>query len=137
MKTNRVDLSSQPRDGITIVTSDSWLTFEDLKAKVSEWNHTYDNETIEFALSYHRDREEKYGLLFINLNDKESQVLYEKILNEYDPEKYFPIYIIDTFECPEIFLSFSVKKAPTLITSFVKFFITEDYLPIIYSKLGL
>lgn len=133
---NKIDLSRLPPFGVVYVTSDSWVSFEDLKTSLFEFPYSATNEVVSFALEHHKKLEEKYSLLFLNLNDESSQRLHQKILDEYVGSNNI-LYIVDAFEAPEVFGAFAVKQAPTLITSHVKFFVTDDYLPSIYSKLGL
>ena len=119
---------------LTWVTSDNWVSYEDLLECVK--NNDLSNATISHALSQHKKDETKYGLLFLNLRDKPSQLLYSKVSHKYlMSEDTYPLYIIDSFENPELFGTFNVKIAPTLIVSHLKFFVTKDYLPSIYSEL--
>jgi hypothetical protein len=119
---------------LTWVTSDNWVSYEDLLECVK--NNDLSNATISHALSQHKKDETKYGLLFLNLRDRSSQHLMSKIQHRYQmSEDTYPLYIIDSFENPELFGTFNVKIAPTLIVSHLKFFVTKDYLPSIYSEL--
>jgi len=119
---------------LTWVTSDNWVTYEELLERVKA--NDLSNYTITHALSQHKKEETKYGLLFLNLRDRSSQLLYNKVNNKYlRSEDTYPLYIIDSFENPELFGTFNVKIAPTLIVSHLKFFVTKDYLPSIYSEL--
>jgi len=121
-------------NNLTWVTSDNWVTYSELLECVK--NNDLSNYTITHALSQHKKDETKYGLLFLNLRDKASQHLMSKIQHRYQmSEDTYPLYIIDSFENPELFGTFNVKIAPTLIVSHLKFFVTKDYLPSIYSEL--
>jgi len=116
------------------VTSDNWISYSDLLERVK--SNDLSNATISHALSQHKKDETKYGLLFVNLRDKSSQHLMSKLMHRYQmSEDTYPLYIIDSFENPELFGTFNVKVAPTLIVSHMKFFVTKDYLPSIYSEL--
>jgi len=119
---------------LVVVTSDNWVSYEDLLECVK--NNDLSNATISHALSQHKKDETKYGLLFLNLRDRASQHLYSKVMHKYQmSDNTYPLYIIDSFESPELFGTFNVKVAPTLIVSHLKFFVTKDYLPSIYSEL--
>lgn len=119
---------------LTWVTSDNWVTYSELLECYK--SNDLSNATISHALTQHKKDESKYGLLFLNLFDKPCERLLEKILHRYQmSEDTYPLYIISSFECPELFATFNVKVAPTLIVSHVKFFVTKDYLPSIYSEL--
>ena len=119
---------------LVIVTSDNWVSYSDLLECVK--NNDLSNATISHALSQHKKEETKYGLLFLNLRDRASQHLYSKIMHRYQmSDDTYPLYIIDSFESPELFGTFNVKVAPTLIVSHLKFFVSKDYLPSIYSEL--
>ena len=119
---------------LAIVTSDNWVSYADLLECVK--SNDLSNATITHALSQHKKDETKYGLLFLNLRDRASQHLYSKIMHRYQmSDDTYPLYIIDSFESPELFGTFNVKVAPTLIVSHLKFFVTKDYLPSIYSEL--
>jgi len=116
------------------VTSDNWISYSDLLERVK--SNDLSNATISHALSQHKKDETKYGLLFLNLRDRSSQHLMSKIMHRYQmSDNTYPLYIIDSFESPELFGTFNVKVAPTLIVSHMKFFVTKDYLPSIYSEL--
>ena len=116
------------------VTSDNWVTYSELLECVK--NNDLSNATINHALSQHKKDETKYGLLFLNLRDRSSQHLMSKLQHRYQmSQDTYPLYIIDSFESPELFGTFNVKIAPTLIISHLKFFVTKDYLPSIYSEL--
>ena len=116
------------------VTSDNWISYSDLLERVK--SNDLSNATISHALSQHKKDETKYGLLFLNLRDRSSQHLMSKIMHRYQmSDNTYPLYIIDSFENPELFGTFNVKVAPTLIVSHMKFFVTKDYLPSIYSEL--
>jgi len=119
---------------LAVVTSDNWVSYSDLLECVK--SNDLSNATISHALSQHKKDETKYGLLFLNLRDSVSQHLYSKIMHRYQmSDDTYPLYIIDSFESPELFGTFNVKVAPTLIVSHLKFFVTKDYLPSIYSEL--
>ena len=119
---------------ITWVTSDNWVSYEELLECIK--NNDLSNATISHALSQHKKDESKYGLLFLNFSDRSSQHLMSKIQHTYqNSSDTYPLYIISSFECPELFGTFNVKVAPTLIVSHTKFFVTKDYLPSIYSEL--
>ena len=119
---------------LTWVTSDNWVTYSELLECVK--NNDLSNATISHALTQHKKDESKYGLLFLNLFDRPCQHLMSKIQHRYQMnEDTYPLYIISSFECPELFATFNVKVAPTLIVSHTKFFVTKDYLPSIYSEL--
>ena len=121
---------------LAIVTSDNWVSYADLLECVK--SNDLSNATITHALSQHKKDETKYGLLFLNLRDRASQHLYSKIMHRYQmSDDTYPLYIIDSFESPELFGTFNVKVAPTLIVSHLKFFVTKDYLPSIYSELRI
>jgi len=116
------------------VTSDNWISYSDLLERVK--SNDLSNATISHALSQHKKDETKYGLLFLNLRDRSSQNLMSKIMHRYQmSDNTYPLYIVDSFESPELFGTFNVKVAPTLIVSHMKFFVTKDYLPSIYSEL--
>ena len=116
------------------VTSDNWVSYSDLLERVK--SNDLSNATISHALSQHKKDETKYGLLFLNLRDRSSQNLMSKLMHRYQmSDNTYPLYIIDSFENPELFGTFNVKVAPTLIVSHMKFFVTKDYLPSIYSEL--
>jgi len=116
------------------VTSDNWISYSDLLERVK--SNDLSNATISHALSQHKKDETKYGLLFLNLRDRSSQHLMSKIMHRYQmSDNTYPLYIVDSFESPELFGTFNVKVAPTLIVSHMKFFVTKDYLPSIYSEL--
>ena len=119
---------------LTWVTSDNWVTYSELLECVKA--NDLSNATISHALTQHKKDESKYGLLFLNLFDKPCERLLDKIQIHYQmQEDRYPLYIISSFECPELFATFNVKVAPTLIVSHTKFFVTKDYLPSIYSEL--
>lgn len=119
-----------------VVTSDSWVSFKELKALIENKGPIV-NQTISFALSHHKKLNESYGILYTNLSDKSSQALIKAIEKSYNPDENFTLYIVDSFECPEMFSVFDVKTAPTLVISYGTFFFNETYLPNIYAKLGL
>ena len=129
-----VMLDSTSIPNLIWVTSDSWITYSELLECVK--NNDLSNATITHALSQHKKEGSKYGLLFLNFSDRSSQHLMSKIQHRYQMNSdTYPLYIISSFECPELFATFNVKVAPTLIVSHTKFFITKDYLPSIYSEL--
>jgi len=129
---NSAELVEVPN--VTWVTSDSWVSYSDLLECVK--NNDLSNATISHALTQHKKDESKYGLLFLNLFDEPCERLLNKIQTHYQRnEDTYPLYIISSFECPELFATFNVKVAPTLIVSHTKFFVTKDYLPSIYSEL--
>jgi hypothetical protein len=135
---------------------DNRLTWREAQLKAIDNKRKYDEELVRkfFLLpsdtddsfldklfSEHKENGEVFHILFINTNsfdhDPWTKAFWDVLINNYSGSE--PVYIIDAWECPNsgAWKSFKVSTTPKLVTSFVKFFVEEEYLPNIYTKLGL
>ena len=137
----------QPSDDNRISWSEALYTLKDknkegdpsfmqriLSSPVSD-----DVSPLDSVFLRHKEKEQNFHIVFINTLDpsRASSLFWENLKNNYKGDEY--VYVIDSWEFPHssLFKNFNVNTTPKLVTSFIKFFVEEDYLPNIYTKLGL
>jgi hypothetical protein len=92
-------------------------------------------EHFEAVLEENKGLERQFHILFTSQFDPWSQYLRDQVEENYSLED--PIYIVDSFETPDIFSDFGIRTPYALVTSHVKYFTEETHLPSIYTKLEI
>jgi len=105
--------------------------------ELQNYIHFLDTEnSLNKLIKNQKKTKERIFILYTSLWCPYCKDLVEEIKERYDTG--IPLYIVDSMNMPHSFLVFDVKKAPTLVTvsSTGERRIT-DYIPLIYSELGL
>lgn len=92
-------------------------------------------EHFETVLEENKSLERQFHILFTSPFDPWSQYLRDQVEENYSLEE--PIYIVDSFETPDIFSDFGITTPFALVSSHIKYFTEEAYLPSIYTKLEI
>lgn len=77
-------------------------------------------------------------ILFTSIWDNEQNAicaeLRDSVLERTDS---VDLYVVDSFSCPHAFVIFRIGRTPTLVTLNEEKVTVEDYVPMIYSELGI
>jgi len=89
-------------------------------------------------LKLQKKESRRVRILFISLWDEHCSTLVSKLKdNEENSSKKYPLYVVDTYNMPHSFVIYGTNKIPQLVTLDKYKVNQEDYLPRIYSKLGI
>ncbi len=76
-------------------------------------------------------------ILFTSIWDQDNDIcldLRDKVLEREDPTD---LYVVDSFSVPHSFVIFKIAKTPALVSLRKEKVVVEDYVPKIYSELGV
>lgn len=89
-------------------------------------------------LKAHRKDPSTLRILFVSLWDDYSTDLVEELKNkEENSSKKYPLYVVDSYNMPHSFVIYKTTKVPQLVKLDRNRVIIEDYLPRIYTLLGI
>lgn len=115
------------------------LKTSNTKIKSDYYLHPLKKENdLNKILKAHRKDPTTIRILFTSLWDNFSTALVEELkIKEEDSSKKYPLYVVDSYNMPHSFVIYKTAKVPQLVKLDRNRVVIDDYLPRIYTLLGI